>query len=183
MKKLIVLGALGTLLGSMMPSSASAASAYITDVAVLDAGGGESTGSGVDILQGVCGTAPSLTAEPFYDSILKIDVVNNGLTDVRFESFSYTISRADLRGIAYRSRRLSLSSSAIVASRGGTAQLRGLFFDVQGTRKAVAGTKKLLPLDTGFRNVTVKLFGRTSSGRSIIADVEFAVSFDNFDRC
>lgn len=136
-----------------------------------------------DVIQGVCNAGSSdATAEPFYDSLLRIKVRNDTRFLVTFTRFKYQVRNVDGHGKALTSRSLALSSSGEIAP-GKTGSLIALFLDASAGRKYFSKQTTPIPLDFGFRNVKVILSGRDGMGRAITLTARTAVSLDDFDRC
>ena len=139
----------------------------------------------IDVQQGLCGTGDSATDEPFKDTLLRIAIHNELPYSVNFTRVSFVIPRASLTGRTVRTRRFALARTGEVPSnKDEDTNLYALFMDALGTGKAFAGESSALSSTYyGFKNVTVKLFGRTAAGRAIILTARTALSFDNIDEC
>lgn len=136
--------------------------------------------SAIDTSSCICNNATAAdltddTPEPFGDDALSFKVVNGEAFLVRLESARFNV---DGLGDSY-----TLALSDDVAA-GATADINMLFLDfVNGGRKRIPNKSSLLPLSPGFRNVTVKVTGRTTDGREFELTGAFGLSFDQYNLC
>ena len=144
-----------------------------------DASGGHS----VDVVKGVCGEDPSTTPEPFFDTLVRLQVRNDHLTKVRISRIRYNLSNPYGPGGRFTSSRLSPAQGFEVDARGGTATVLSFFLDASGAAKTYAGGRTSIPADLGFRNVTFRVTGKTTAGRTVTASARVSVSLDDFNRC
>lgn len=178
----------------------------ITSIEAFDSATGASSTS-VDVIRGTCGAFDQngdgdttdtcdFAVEPFGDSYFEVKVKNDSFDTIFLNSFSYTIPSVDSFG-AVTSRTLALSSSGEIKSEG-EATFKGLFLNAGGITVANAcsslgigegkvfegttGARYVDP-DIGFKTVTVRLFGTTSSGDDVTLTSQIGLSFDNFDNC
>jgi hypothetical protein len=159
--------------------------ARILNIESLDAGGGldGSASTGIDVQQNLCGSGTAATAEPFFDTALRMTVQNDSNADIVFRSFSYTVQNADGAGRKFNSVALAPVASGFVPSGDEPTKLIGLFLKAQNGTKVFTRTNQAIPATLGFRNVTVRLTGRTASGKAVRISARTAMSFGNFDRC
>ena len=136
----------------------------------------------IDVVQGLCGISPSQTAEPFYDTLVRIKVRNDLDSTVRFSRFHYSVPKPYGANGRINSAKLALVGGNEAAPDEVTV-LYALFLDVKDSSKVYAGHSTAIPDDLGFRNVTFRLIGKTSLGKKIRISKRSAISFDDFDRC
>ena len=155
----------------------------ILDIEAYDDGemGGTSTFT-IDVVQGLCGTAPSQTAEPFYDTVLGINVVNTSNRTIRFSSYSFRIDNSDGAGGQFNSPEVALSNGAEVGA-GDEKRFYGLFAKATAAGKKFNGNADVIPSGLGFINVTVRMTGTTDLGESVVISGRTALSFDNYNKC
>lgn len=174
----------------------------ITAVEFLDGGilseSAASTTS-IDIRAFECGSACSITdnsddctVEPFFDTYLRVSIVNNTNQTIRFTGLRYRIPEARGAGTSsFTSNTLSLIGEATAAPEGGTTTVLSLFMDAVNPTNALTsngdkvffGESFHIPDDFGFRNVSVTLVGTNGSGEAVQISGSTAVSFDDFNKC
>ncbi len=152
----------------------------ITKISILDQETPDFTSPNnfaVDVIREQCLDGDASVAEPFYDSVLLIDVLNNSEFSSRFNNFSLKIKK--INGKVFKSKKQSLSTIAEVPSKGSTSML-ALFLKANGDTKEFNNGE--IP-DSGFKNVKLVLRGRNFLGQRIVLRAKTAVSFSNLDRC
>ena len=141
----------------------------------------------VDVLQGLCGTAPDTTPETFGDTFVRIKVVNNTNFDINFSSLRYSVPNPTGSGGTFNSSAIAFLGQAFAGADGGEATLDALIFSSAG-----AGADKFFVNQSsgnvgigaiGFRNITFTVSGTDSKGDSVSASGQTAVSFNNYNRC
>lgn len=145
----------------------------------------------IDVDQGLCGTdcagagAASCTAEPFFDTYIKITVINNSNQNIRFTSYRYSIPQATGTGTAtFTSEAIAFISDAEVSADGGETTFVALFLDaIDPGAKAFHGSSSGISDDLGFRNVSITLTGTNDAGETVTITGRSAASFDNFNNC
>lgn len=161
----------------------------VTGVTLLDNPNGTSTGVQVDVVQGTCGTAPDLTAEPFTDTAVRFTVVNNTNSNIRFDSFTYSVPNATGANTGtFRSSTINFIGEATASAEGGEATLNALLFSATGP---TAATNKYFVDNSGgtaigllgFRNVTFTIRGTTARGEAVSVTGTTAIAFSGYDRC
>jgi hypothetical protein len=132
--------------------------------------------SQIDLSQsGDCDTDPdTVTPEPFSDDFIRFTIQNNSSQRVRFTSYDYSVQGT-------RSQRIALTSES-VADPESVASFEAILFDAQGGAKVIANAS-FTPLQTGFGNVSVRLFGTTADGESVTLTASFGLSFDDYYLC
>jgi hypothetical protein len=177
-------GGVGNGGGDGEPGGVDTTAVRLTSV-VLNDGAGD--GPSVDVNQDNCSTAtqgtPTIRFEPFFDTTVRVRVVNNTNSDVRFTSLSYTVPNSDGSGTRFTSQRIAFIGSSEVAANGGASTLVTLFASATDGRKRFTGNNVNIPTDLGFTNFTVTLEGVNDRGESIVASGSGVGSFANFDRC
>lgn len=151
--------------------------ARITAVTAIDTGDDEKT-TAIDVVRTVCDDS---SAEPFYDSLLKITVVNDSLGTLQIQRVRYEVPRAYGTRAKFKSRRLVPIGSGYVPP--GETSFQALFLDATENGKTYHAKTTPIPADLGFRNVTVTLEGRDSRGAKFTLQARTALSFDEVDRC
>lgn len=169
-------------------------SVRINSIEFLDAGETSADAAGttsIDVDQGLCGTdcagagAASCTAEPFFDTYIKITVRNNSNQNVRFRSYRYSIPEATGTGTAtFTSESIAFISDAEISADGGETTFVALFLDaIDPGDKAFHGSSSAISDDLGFRNISVTLSGTNDAGETVTVTGRNAASFDNFNNC
>ena len=175
------------LIAVLLPANSYCADKFrITAIDFLDSGETSADASGshsVDVVKGTCGDAPSTTPEPFYDTLVRLQVRNDYLMKVRLSRVRYTLSNPYGSGGRFTSSKLSPAQGFEVDARGGTAKVLSFFLDASGAAKRYAGGSTNIPADLGFRNVTFRITGRTTAGRTVTASARASVSLDDHNRC
>lgn len=162
--------------------SGSAFDVRLTSLQFFDDGGANATTS-IDVLQGVCGTAPDLTAEPFFDTTAQFTIENNSTEIVRFTSYRYTVFNFDLNGNRHTSPVINfIGETSAIAGGGATATFTALFADADSGAKNFFGRTSPIG-QQGFLNIEFTLLGETSAGEAISVNARTALSFDNFNGC
>jgi hypothetical protein len=155
----------------------------ILGLEAVDDGSGSSGTVSIDVIQGTCGTGTGATAEPFFDTLLKIKVFNGSNAEVLFNRFTYSINNFDGAGSKLNAVPLALVGTGRVPKGKDGTILVALFINAQGGRKRFTRSAVPIPSDLGFRNVTVTLQGRNARNQRIKVSARTALSFSNFDRC
>lgn len=160
-------------------------SLLISRLSAYDAGDYTTKTLSIDVTQDVCESDSEDTVyESFNDTVLGIDVENDLNTVVRCTNFSYLVRNAFGTGVKLRSSSLALSGSNRIDPKSETrVELQALFFHAKDGRKYYTGNSTAIPDDLGFRNVTVRLKCRTSTGERRTLVGRTALSFGNFNRC
>lgn len=165
------------------PNGADSDTVRITTLSFVDLGDSGTASTSIDTQQDVC---ESTEAEPFFDTLLNVTVVNNSATLIRFTKLSYAVDNATGSNSAVlNSRELSLIGESAALAAGESSTVTSLVFDASGGRKAFVGQggNSLIPVSLGFRTVTVRLFGTTDLGEEVIITGRTTLSFDDFDNC
>lgn len=164
----------------------------------------DSDTSSLDTRQDMCdcevdedGGAPTIECESFGDSRLVISMENNTNQDFKLLSYTYTVPNADGANTTFTSKRISLGGRIIDAN-GGTVDFSTLFTESVtdptntescdnvtscGSAARLADFASILPVDPGFRNVTVRIRGENEVGDEVTIVGSFSISFDNWDNC
>jgi len=149
----------------------------ITGIAFIDTGGTATTNT-IDVVQITC---PDGSPEPFYDTQIKITVVNNSNEDVEFNEYKYEVPNYK-GGATFESNRLSISGGPI-ASGGGEKTLTALFLRASGGRKYYYKNELITSSMQGFKNVKVTLYGTNSEGEAVSISARTSMSLGSYDRC
>ena len=153
--------------------------------------GDEEATTSIDVIQDICnpvddnndGVIDSFTPETFSDSTVSITVYNHGTTSVSIRSLAITVPRATSDRKTLRSKWLApISDPTVMPGETGTT-VKFLVFDAEAGNKRVPGNLQNFPSNLGFRNVTIKLRGKTARGEAFTLSARHALSFDNFNRC
>ena len=175
------------------PGGENSGDVRITAVSVLDNPGSNAEGSQIDIAQDVCTPddlstpANELVVEPFTDTFIKIKVVNNSSSTIRFTRVTYSVPNFDNTGRTFESSNISLIGETTVEAEGGEVDIQSLIFSVTGTGgdkffvNASSGNRPIGSI--GFRNVSFTLSGTNSSGETVQATGTVVLSFTNYGRC
>ena len=163
----------------------------ITSVVFQDDGtaAGSSSNASIDTSQNSCVTDTTSTPEPFFDTYASLTVKNNSNTEVRFSKVSYSVDNADGVGAQVNSKDISLVgiSSSTVSGSGAETTLTIPVFNAAGGRKyfafANASEAFPIPLSLGFRNITFRLTGVSSTGDPVTLTGRVTASFGTFNRC
>lgn len=161
----------------------------ITSIDVYDQGtySSEATGNPqIDTTQGICLGDPSDnsddTDEPFYESIIGIEVLNDTKVDVNFSKVWFKIPRVDGTKRSFTSLKLAPIMIAEIKP----AERKKIFsflLKTSGTSKLIPGKTSDQGITSGFRTVTVYLKGRDSNGKKYQIKAKTTISFNNYDRC
>jgi hypothetical protein len=176
------LGTGSTPSGDASPTGTDEGSVAITGVEAYDSGT-NTEGSGtltIDVVQSTCSGG---TSEPFFDSVLGIQVTNSSSVDINFTTFQYSVDNSNGLGDPANSPVLSLSNAGDVTAKGGTKNYLGLFLKASNGKKYFSGSSEAIPAGLGFRNVTIRLHGTTSSGEAVTLTTRVGLSFDNYNHC
>lgn len=140
--------------------------------------------SSIDVVQDECDTAdsPDPLPEDFNNTILVLNVQNSGSKLIRIRRFSYYIRDAFGDGESFRSRALSPIASGEIAADGNT-DITVFFLKAEDGGKYYTGSSTAIPSTLGFKNITFRLRGITSSGERVSATFRSALSFQNVARC
>ncbi|MBX7138239.1 MAG: hypothetical protein K1X83_09665 [Oligoflexia bacterium] len=162
----------------------------ITSIDFIDNGdlSSTATSTSIDTVQGCCEYDDSdacISAEPFFDTYVKVKVVNNTNQNARFTSLRYRVPNGTGDSTAtLTSSAISLIGDATVEAEGGETSVLGLFADaVTGGNKRFAGSSSNIGSNFGFRNVRVTLSGTDGAGNPITVSASIAASLDNFNQC
>lgn len=171
----------------------------VTAIAFFDSGDVNTTFGGdlgdlqVDVSQGTCGEAPDLTAEPFFDSVVGIDVRNFLDDSVNFSQMNYTVENSNGAGASFTSQRFALINADEAPGQGGDGapgERRFLGFFAKAVDGALSGEKvlngastNLPPNGNWISNVTFRVFGVSASGREVSASLRVSIAFGNYNRC
>lgn len=154
--------------------------ARIVAIEAIDDGSLDGTATAsVDVVQTTC---DDTTDEPFFDTLLRIKVQNDSSSIIKFNKVSFSIPNPYGTGGRLNTKKFALVGSGEVQPDGEVTGLLALFLDVNGAGKSYAGQTALIPNGLGFRNVTVRLYGK-KNGRSVVHTARTTISFDDFDRC
>ncbi len=155
----------------------------VSAVEFYDTGDFENSTTSIDIAQGTCGTAPDLTAEPFFDSHIRFTITNNTNEAIRLTKYRYTVNNFNGTGGSHTSPFINfLGEVKTVDANGGAGSVFGLFLDANSGGKSLFGRNDLLTAD-GFKNMTFTIVGIKGSGEEISITVRGSASFDNFNNC
>lgn len=176
-------GSGGGTLGGGSADNDTISSVRITNVAVSDAGGDESTTS-IDIEQSVCASGGTPTAEPFFDTSATFTVTNNSPFILQITGLRYRVSNANGSGGTVSSGTLGVtgSAAATVDANGGSGEISSLIFDANGSGKRFFGSSSNIS-SPGIKNITFTLIAENEVGQSFEVSTTTALSFDNFNRC
>ncbi|NLF25471.1 MAG: hypothetical protein GX589_07415 [Deltaproteobacteria bacterium] len=150
----------------------------ITGIAFIDQGGTDESNT-IDVLQDDC---PDGSEEPFFDTQVKITVVNNTAEDLEFNSYSYVVENYDGKGSSFDSGSLNISGGAISAA-GGEISYQGLFLRASDGRKYFYDKQVINTGMYGFKNVRFTLYGRNSLGEGVKVSGSTSVSFNDYNNC
>lgn len=161
----------------------------ITAIAADDEGGTTLGGEGggttsIDVRQSLCleGGTGTPEAEPFFDTLITVKVLNNTDVPVSFRTLTYSVDNADGQGTQFNSKPLAVLTDTIAAN-GGEATYTTLVFNASNGRKFFADSTFPIPDNLGFRNITFRLFGENALGEQITLTARTTLSFGTFDRC
>src|SRR5437870_5581957 len=113
--KIIALAILTVLqIETPVTAQAAAQSARILAIEATDDATHTATTDRIDTVQGLCGTASSATAEPFYDTALRIKVMNLSNAELLINKFSYSVHNFDGTGKKLNAVPLALVSTGRV---------------------------------------------------------------------
>lgn len=173
--------------GSVVDSDDIARDVRITSVSAFDDGSASGAGTTtIDVVQGCCTqcTADSSddSDEPFFNTLLAIEVQNDSDSTILFNSFSYSMDDCDGTGGTFNSGTLNLVEAREVAPNS-EATLVALFLNAQSGDKFCTGAGTGIASDRGFADVTVRLSGRTTLGVDVTVNGTTALDFGNFNAC
>jgi hypothetical protein len=134
----------------------------------------------IDVVQSVCSDSSS---EPFYDSSVSLDVVNNSNVTVRFDYLRYSVSGSDGSGTVFTSSNIGLIGDLEISPNGGTKSFCAPFTRGGDGGKRFIGGSSLIPSSYGVRNITFTLYGSTETGDSVVISGTNSVYFNNYNRC
>lgn len=137
----------------------------------------------IDVTQNLCGTAPDQTAEPFYDSSVSMQVVNNSNVTARISYLRYVVGGANGSGTYFTSSNIALIGDLEVGPNGGTKSFCAPFTRAGGGGKRFIGSGSDIPSSLGVRNVTFELYGTTETGESFVISGSNAAYFNDYNRC
>lgn len=162
------------------------------------------TNFSIDTLQAVCtvdegdGTqtpppTPVITLEGFFDTILRVRVINNTNQAIQFSQMRYTVLNGGSDGSGsggadFDSDSVTFVGQAVaVGGGGGTGDLSMLAIQaVPGTstlEKRFVGASANIATNAGFKTVQVTLFGENDSGDDIQVSASMTLDFAPFNRC
>lgn len=155
----------------------------MTAINAYDSGDTSAASTSIDITQSACGSAGSTpTAEPFFDTLIGLTIVNDSSFSVNFQSLRFTVANFDGAGSTFRSGSLSLIGESNVDANGGQSTIFSLVFDANSGGKRFFGASSNIS-DRGFKNLTFTLTGVNESGDTVTVSGSTALSFDNFNHC
>ena len=173
-----------------------------TTLLFVDDGSNADIGSSnfsIDVSQGICtaesgsvgaGTptpTPVITVEPFFDTVLKVRVVNNTNQTVRFSSMKYTVVSAGVlanSGSDFVSDTVSFIGEAnAIEGGGGEGTFTMLAINATSGAKRFVGSSTDIPSNYGFKTVRVTVIGTNDNGDDIQATASQTLDFSDFNRC
>lgn len=158
----------------------------VTAVGFVD--DGSTSGALIDISRNLCGEDDPATIEderthePFFNTILVVDVTNNTNSTVTFNSYDYVATDANGAVIASSSN-VSLTGAFEVAPNGGSAQIQSLFGNIAGGGDIKVFVNTDVPMTNTFVTVNVTLNGVTDDGTQFSVSRRTGVNMAPFDRC
>lgn len=153
----------------------------ITEIQVVDDGSvlGSSAIPLVDTVQDVC-PADEPFAEPFYDSVARIKVVNRTRTMLRFSSLKFRFGQG---GASFISNEISPGNFfEVPAGKSGTF-VASLFLWVNSGRKYFPGSDAPVAAWAGPMTIQFTLQGRDGRRKRVATSAATTVNFANYDRC
>ncbi len=173
------------LMGVFLPAGVAAEeSPRVLSVEILDEGdyAAGSVGSlSVDLSQKLCGTAPSQTDEPFYDTVVATTIRNPTNLELNVRNVRYRL-RTSNGGRARLSQRLSPSSYAAIPPKG-QGRVLSLFLKANAGGKRLTNLPEQLSTDLGIQHVRLVLQLRSSTGAKYRIRKRIAMAFGEYDRC
>ena len=137
----------------------------------------------IDVQQDICNEGEDDEFdEPFYETMVGLDVTNRSPYLVRFLNFRFKIRNLDGKGTHYKSKRLALADIGEVESEK-TERMLAFLLAIRGRGKYIYPHQELVPTDVGARNVRFKLVGKRSDGRKFRIRAKTAFVFRNVNRC
>ncbi len=134
----------------------------------------------IDVVQSTCSDS---SGEPFYDSSVSLQVVNNSNATVRFDYLRYTVSGSGGSGTAFTSSNIGLIGDLEISPNGGSKSLCAPFTRGGDGGKRFIGGTSLIPSSYGVRNITFSLYGTTETGDSVVVSGTNSVYFNDYNRC
>jgi hypothetical protein len=157
-------------------------SARITGVYAYDRGDYSSrseAGLSLDVRRETC---PDGRAEPFFDTIIEVQLHNYLSVPISIHSFSYTVPSAFKKRRTFRSSVLAVFPGGVIQPHTG-AGVYSFFLGMKGARKRYLGGKRNIPDNLGIRNVMVRLEGVDALGRPFSLRSAKAFSFGAYNNC
>lgn len=158
----------------------------IVSVATLDSGS-DAEGTAIDIQAGCCGDScgpypacgADCTAEPFYDTQVKLTVANDSNQDVQFTTMRYRMENpTGVPSATETSDSIAIGDGIAAANDSKVISL--MFLDAQSGGKAIIGGSAV---SSGFKRVTFFLSGTNDLGEEIEVSASVTLSFDNYCNC
>lgn len=134
----------------------------------------------IDLKQDVCKDG---SAEPFTDDFVKLTVVNNTNSIVRFNKLYYEVPGGGTGGSTFVSDAITFTCSAEPS--GGTTTCQSLFVQAKGTttNKTFWGASSPVGI-SGFRNITFRLKGIIeTTGEEVSLTVRAGFAFADYNNC
>lgn len=155
----------------------------------------EVTGDGsptIDTAMRDCNDDPDqVECEPFFDTRIGIEILNNSNKSIRLVGYNYTVPNANGTGASFTSKLLQFSPLEIPAF-GGEEVVTAFFTEAQGSDtdgdacnlgKRFPDSSTNIPTNLGFRTITFRIFGENDLGEEIRLVATATVGFSNYDNC
>ena len=156
-------------------------SVRVSSINLYDEGNVTTESPAVDIARATCDSGDP---EPFFDTSVGFEMVNNTTSVVRVESYTYTIADFDGAGSSYTSGRIFfLGEAQNLDANGGSTEVVALFIEANsdGTKSYFGRSDSIT--DQGFKNITFNIRATNSEGETINIEARVAISIGTFDRC
>ena len=189
MKKLLVfIFSLITLSSSLMAEklpkeNRSLSGLRILQISILDLGlnGDTDPFQSVDLSQNLCPLENSDDIpEPFVDTLVKFDIINETLNIARFDTLRYVIKIGRKK---YRSSPIYIAGT-LETSSSSSSEIYSLFLTAKEGKKYLFNRRRLVLIDKeSFKNVKFIIRGKFLNGKKFKIAGKTAISFTNLDRC
>lgn len=173
------------LISMFLPFSFVQSETRILSLEVFDSGDTNSSGLGapqIDLSRDTCSVeGEDEVLEPFYDTIVGIEVVNDAISDIRFNRAWFKVASVDGTRRSFATQKLALISDGRVPS-GETKVLLAFMARADDDQKVLDGKRQSIAPSGGFKKVTAHLSGRFGKGK-IRLKGRSTFAFGNYDRC
>ena len=162
----------GTLGGGASPDNGSGTVRIVS--AVFTDTGTNATTSQIDVEQlADCPNTTPVDPEKFFDTMIKLTVVNDSNETVRFNSYRYTVQNGSGAGSDFNSGSIGFIGNVEGTSAEGstTLTLDSLFASASGGSKYFFGSSTPISASLGIQNIDIELTGTTSSGATVTAEI------------